>query len=191
VKVGLISDIHGNFTALSRALELMGDVDELFCLGDSINQYRFCNETVALLRGREAHVILGNHEEVFFSRLGERARAAAWIDRDLMDWLGSHPHRLDLTLAGRRVLLVHSTPWPSGGAYVLPHHADFARFGETSAEVVAYGHTHQPVAQRVGATLVLNPGSTGEARLVEGRLELSCAVLDLATDQVRHIAFPE
>lgn len=191
MKVGVVSDIHGNAAALARAMELMGDVDELFCLGDSISQSRFSNETIGLLKKREAHTIHGNHEEIFYSHLGDRARAAAWIDPQLMGWLGAQPSRRELSLAGRKILLVHSTPWPSGGAYVMPHHADFARFGECSADFVLYGHTHHPVAQTAGGALVVNPGSTGQARYVDGALELSCAVLDLVTGEVRHIIFPE
>ena len=191
MKIGIVSDVHGNAAALARAFDLMSDADEMLCLGDSISQYRFSNETVALLQARAAHVILGNHEEVFFGPQGERARAAPWIDHDLMRWLSEQPHRRELRLAGRDVLLVHSTPWPSGSAYVCPHHAEFARFGDAGADVVLYGHTHQPVAERVGGTLVVNPGSAGEARFVDGRLEFCCTVLDLATDEVRLITFPE
>ena len=43
----------------------MGDVDELLCLGDSIFEYQFSNEVVARLIERHAHIIQGNHEEVF------------------------------------------------------------------------------------------------------------------------------
>src|SRR5262249_1125853 len=66
LKFGIVSDIHCNAAGLGRALELMGDVDELICLGDSIWEYRFSNEVAALLKDRGAHTILGNHEEVFF-----------------------------------------------------------------------------------------------------------------------------
>jgi putative phosphoesterase len=191
MKLGLVSDIHCNAAALTRAIALMGEIDALLCLGDVIRQYRFCNETVAILKDHDAQVILGNHEAIFYGPHGERARAAPWIDPELMAWLGAQPHRRELRLAGREVLMVHSTPWPSGDAYVVPQTSEFRRFGETSADVVLYGHTHQPVAQRVKDTLVVNPGSTGEARLVDDRLELSCAVLDLTTGEVCQIAFPE
>ena len=83
MRLGIVSDIHSNAPGLQRALELLGDVDELLCLGDSIFEYRFSNEVVALLRQRGAHVIQGNHEEVFFSPAGSpRARTRrAWTRR--------------------------------------------------------------------------------------------------------------
>ena len=48
-----------------------------------------------------------------------------------------------------------------------------------------------PLAKRVGGTLVVNPGSAGEARFIDGRLELSCAVLDTITEEARLISFSE
>ena len=111
MKLGIVSDIHCNLHGLSRALALMGDVDELICLGDTIYEYRFSNEVVALLRERQAQVIVGNHEEYFFGPLGARARARDGVDPDLAEWLARRPHRAELTIDGKKLLLVHSTPW--------------------------------------------------------------------------------
>ena len=44
MKLGIVSDIHCNAAGLRQALALMGDVDDLICLGDSIYEYRFSNE---------------------------------------------------------------------------------------------------------------------------------------------------
>src|SRR5262249_49754937 len=41
LKVGIVSDLHCNIGGLAQALDLIGDVDELICLGDSIWEYRF------------------------------------------------------------------------------------------------------------------------------------------------------
>src|SRR6185437_716746 len=108
----------------------MGDIDELICLGDSIWEYRFSNEVAQILAERRAHTILGNHEECFFGPLGERARARVDNDPELMDWLASRPHRLELERDGKRLLLVHSTPWEPRGDYILPDSRDLARFAE-------------------------------------------------------------
>ena len=61
MKVGIVSDLHCNVAGLSQALELMGDVDELICLGDSIWEYCFSNEIVRLLRERGAHASAENY----------------------------------------------------------------------------------------------------------------------------------
>lgn len=189
--LGIVSDIHCNAAGLGRALELMGDVDELICLGDSIWEYRFSNEVACILREHRAHTILGNHEEVFFGPLGERARARTDNDLALMNWLESRPHRHALDCGGKRVLLVHSTPWEPRGAYIYPDHPELARFGEADADFVLYGHTHRQLARRFGRVLVVNPGSAGDARDHGNGRQLSCAVLDTASEEARIIDFPD
>jgi putative phosphoesterase len=184
VKIGIVSDLHCNHAGLLRALDIIGDADEILCLGDSINEYRFSNEVLQVLRARGAQVIQGNHEEGFLGPHGGRARAAGWIDRSLLDWLAGRPHRLALELGGKKLLAVHSTPWEPYGAYVYPHSAQLARFAEAEADFVLYGHTHHQLVRRVGRVLVINPGSAGEARDPGNGRRLSCAVVDTATEEV-------
>jgi putative phosphoesterase len=191
VRVGIVSDLHCNVVGLSEALRLMGDIDELLCLGDTIWEYRFSNEIVHLLKDRGAQVILGNHEEGFFGPHGARARARDGIDPELMDWLAAQPHRIEREIAGKRLLLVHSTPWEPRGAYIHPESAQLARFAEADADFVLYGHTHQQVVRRFGGVLVVNPGSAGDARDNRNGRLLSCAVLDLASEEVEIIDFPD
>jgi putative phosphoesterase len=191
LKIGIISDVHCNQAGLLRALEILRDADELICLGDSIYEYRFSNEVVSLLRGRAAHTILGNHEEGFLGPHGIRARQPSWIDRSLLDWLAERPKRLELDLGGKKLLAVHSTPWEPQGAYVYPHSSLLARFGESDADFVLYGHTHHQLARRVGKVLVINPGSAGEARDQGNGRRLSCALLDIATEEVVVTDFPD
>ncbi len=191
VRVGIVSDIHCNGAGLSEALSLMGDLDELVCLGDSIYEYRFSNEVVRILKEREAQVILGNHEECFFGPLGARARARDGVDPELALWLASRPHRSELRAGGKTLLLVHSTPWEPRGAYVHPESALLARFAEAEADFVLYGHTHAQIVRRVGRVLVINPGSAGDARDHRNGGQLSCAVLDTASEEARVIDFPD
>ena len=191
MRLGIVSDIHCNGAWLAQALSLMGDVDELICLGDSIYEYRFSNEVVQLLKDREAQVIVGNHEECFFGPHGARARARPDNDPTLAAWLASQPQRRQLTIGGKRLLLVHSTPWEPRGTYVHPGSALLARFAEAEADFVLYGHTHQQVVRRIGPVLVINPGSAGEPRDAANRFQLSCAVLDTASEEVHVLDFPD
>jgi putative phosphoesterase len=191
VKFGIVSDIHCNAAGLHQALDLMGDIDELICLGDSIWEYRFSNEVALLLKEHAAHTILGNHEEIFFGPLGARARVRDDIDRELSGWLETRPHRIALDCAGKRLLLVHSTPWEPRGDYVMPESAQLERFAEADADIVLYGHTHRQMVKRVGKVLVVNPGSTGDARDHRNGRQLSCAVLDTVSEEVSIIDFPD
>jgi len=191
LRVGIISDVHCNDQGLLRALSILAEVDELICLGDSIYEYRFSNEVVRTLKNHRAHVILGNHEEGFFGPQGARARQPEWIDRSLLQWLTEQPKRLDLTFDGKKLLAAHSTPWEPRGAYVYPHSSLLARFGETDADFVLYGHTHHQLVRRIGKVLVINPGSAGEARDSSNGRQLSCAILNTVTEEVVVIDFPE
>jgi putative phosphoesterase len=191
VKLGIVSDIHCNIEGLRLALEAMGPVDELLCLGDAIFEYQFSNEVVALLRRRGAHLIQGNHEEVFFSAAGDRARQREGLDLELMAFLAGQPARRLLEFGGKRLLMVHSTPWEPRGEYVHPHSSRLERFGEADADIVLYGHTHAQLVRRVGPVLVINPGSAGDGRDSRNDRQLSCAVLDMASEEVRVIDYPD
>ena len=164
MKLGIVSDLHCNIDGLERALAAMGAIDALVCLGDSIYEYSFSNAVIGRLRALDALTILGNHEEVFLGPAGVRSRSGAEIDKPLLNWLAEQPHRRELRIDGKRILMVHSTPWEPRGSYVLPHSSELQRFGEADADIVLYGHTHRQFVGRIGRVLVVNPGSAGEAR---------------------------
>ena len=191
VKLGIVSDLHCNIKGLDRALELMGEVDQILCLGDTIYEYRFSNEVISRLIEIGAHTIQGNHEETFLGPMGARARAREGIDPDLMHWLSERPRRMELECDGKTVLMVHSTPWEPRGTYVYRHSPELERFGEADAHFVLFGHTHQQVVHRAGDLLVVNPGSAGDARDPDNGRLLSCATLDTVTEDAQIIDFPD
>jgi putative phosphoesterase len=189
MKLGIVSDIHGNLGGLQAALGVMGPVDELLSLGDSIYQYRFSNEVVGLLKTVGARMILGNHEEVFLSEAGSQAREKEGVDKELVAFLADQPHRRMLTYGRKTVLMIHSTPWEPRGEYIYPHNEKLALFAEAGADFVLYGHTHAQVVRRIGGVLVVNPGSAGEGRYTSDGLSLSCAVLDTEIGEARVIDY--
>ena len=191
MKIGIVSDIHSNEQGLRLALDGMGDVDELLCLGDAIFEYKFSNEVVGLLKERKAYVIQGNHEEGFLSEAGRRARERPGIDPDLLQWLAGQPHRRTVEFGGRRILMVHSTPWEPRGTYVYPHSAHLERFAEADTDFVMYGHTHVQIVRRIGAVTIVNPGSAGDARDHNNNRQLSCAVMETETGEVTVIDYPD
>jgi putative phosphoesterase len=190
MRIGFLSDIHGNYSALKRALELLSGADRIFCLGDSISQYGFSNSVVGLLREREIATIWGNHEAQFYGAGGERARSLNAPDPESLAWLSQRPLTLKIELLGRTLLMVHSTPKNPIGNYAAAQGGSFEReFGNVAADIIACGHTHQPFARRLGSTLVVNPGSVGEGRPEAKGFISSCASLDLAKDEWRVIDF--
>ena len=184
MRIGIVADIHCNHEALAIALERMGPVDELLCAGDAVYQFRFSNEVMELLRRHHARYVLGNHEEVLLGRWGERARNALTVRRTNLTYMQSQPFNLDVRVNGRRLYMVHGSPWEPHNEYIYPNSPALMRLGQIGSDFVVLGHTHYHMAERVGRSLVLNPGSCGEARDHRNGFRLSYAILDTETEEV-------
>ena len=184
MKLGIVSDIHCQYEALLSALEAMGPVDRLICAGDAIDQTRFCARTVGILREPGFAAIRGNHEAAYFAR---PVSGEPGPHDELSDWLRTRPADLSFMASGASVRVVHATAWDDSFDYVPPSHRAFGRFADCGADIVIYGHTHVPVAQRVGEALVVNPGSTGEGRPDPAGFIRSCAVVDCVERMARII----
>jgi putative phosphoesterase len=182
--IGIVSDVHGNAPALATALDRMGDVDLLLCAGDIVEEYRFDNETVALLRDRGAVCVLGNHDLGLLGPHGGRARSAEHVDSELVDWLGSHPTTHTLDIGGKSLLLTHASPCPPYTQYVMPGSVEVKRIASVEADYVVLGHTHRQMKQRMGRPFIINPGSVGQARDPHNGRRLSYAVLDTSDDRI-------
>lgn len=185
MRIGIVSDIHCNVAGLAAALEAMGPVDELLCAGDSVFEYRFGNEVVELLRERGARCVRGNHEHVLLGPQGARARAMPHVRKDNLDWLAALPWRVEFQAHGKRVLMVHGSPLEPWDEYIYPGSRELKKLASVEADFLIYGHTHCQIAERVGSVMVINPGSAGDARDHRNGRQLSYAVLDLASDEVR------
>lgn len=184
MRLGIISDIHCNHEALNIALERMGAVDELLCAGDAVYQFRFSNEVIQILRARDARYVLGNHEATLLGKWGERARSAEWVRAEALAYMAEQPHRIETVIDGKRLLMVHGSPFDPPYEYLYPNSATLSRVAAIDADYVVLGHTHYQMAERIGRALVINPGSAGEARDARNRFQLSYAVLDTANDEV-------
>jgi putative phosphoesterase len=66
------------------------------------------------------------------------------------------PQRVDLTLGGLKVHVSH------GHEVGSPTPERLVR--EYAADVIVFGHTHKPLIDTVGKTLVVNPGAAGPRR---------------------------
>lgn len=190
MKFGIVSDIHCNARALEQALRLMGEIDELLCLGDVVTQTRWSDEVVGMLRRLGAKVVLGNHDVEYLKRLADTAVERGQADGELVEWLRGRPERIEFETCGKTLLMVHATPWTWD--YVFPGSRQMQRYAEVEADFVLGGHTHTPYAGRIGRAMVINPGSTGQGRFVPPSSSLlGCAVLDAAAEEVRLLDFPE
>lgn len=185
MRLGIVSDIHCNAEALELAIARMGDVDELLCAGDAFYEYRFSNEVIAILQRTGARYVLGNHENVLLDPRGVRAREAATVEREKVAWVAEQPRSIEVDVGGgKRLLMVHASPLEPYTQYVWPKSPELARLSEVAADYIVLGHTHTQMVERAGRALVINPGSTGEARDHSNGRRLSYAVLDTATGEV-------
>jgi putative phosphoesterase len=157
MKIGILSDTHGNLSATRKAARLFQQekVGAVFLCGDIGGL-----DVLSTLAGdAPVHAVLGN------------------VDIYSTDWrffpenVGVHLHGRfgDITLAGRRIALLHGD--------------DERRFYETVSsgkyDLVFSGHTHMVHDYTKGKTRCINPGSAGRGD------PHSCAILDLATDQLK------
>lgn len=62
--IALISDIHGNYTALQAVLKEIDKINikEIYCLGDIVGYYTQINECCEELQRRNVKCVMGNHD---------------------------------------------------------------------------------------------------------------------------------
>jgi putative phosphoesterase len=179
MKIALVSDIHADAKALKRVFDDLPSVDRVLCAGDAVSEFRFCPDTVDLLRQHKVQCIQGNHEYVLFQHNpGYLAKCRAEFAADLLDVLASAPTSYDLEAAGTKLHMIHATPWEPFSGYINPGSPKLARIATMPYDFVILGHTHVPMVEKAGEVTVINPGSCSQPR--DGGREGSYAILDLA-----------
>jgi putative phosphoesterase len=173
MKVGIVSDVHNNIEALNYALTHLRDCDLVVSLGDLVSDYRVDPRVVRLARDAGLLGIAGNHEKSILMHPGSRLRYV--LAEDDLGYLRHLPAMRELHIDGRRLLLAHGSPWDDPTDYRCEYVAKWdppalERAATDDSDVVLLGHTHVPMAVRIRSTLVLNPGSCGEARTRSGAL---------------------
>ncbi len=166
--IALISDVHGNYTALQAVLAAIDGigVDEIYCLGDIVGYYSEINQCCDELRRRNVKAIMGNHDwymvaNSFCPRSNSVNDCLAYQRRIITDenrvWLGELP--LSRTLSDLH--LVHGGWGNPIDEYLDASHEYFDR---VDGKYFASGHTHRQVLFDFGAKVYCNPGSVGQPR---------------------------
>lgn len=175
MRVLLVSDIHANWHALAAIRE---EFDTCLFLGDLVD---YCVEPAPCIDWARRHVthgIRGNHDHGVAHRVQvqgangfrylsgvTRPVSIARIGEAERKYLAGLPTSLNLTLNGKRFLLVHGTPRDPLDEFAPPE-VDFwkRRLENVEADYVCVGHTHTQYILTVGKTTVINPGSVGLPR---------------------------
>ena len=201
VRLGIVSDVHGNLPALEAVLDDMGPVDELWCLGDIVGYGPFPNECLDLLRERACLSIPGNHDcgctgKIALEDFNADARwACEWSRTEVrpenLEFLAALP----LTRTEGDFTLAHGTPHEPIWEYMA--YASTARlsFHYFSSRYCLVGHTHVPLVFldngpdpdtfHPGPTAplhfdatraIVNPGSVGQPR--DGNPQAAYGLID-------------
>jgi len=182
MRIAILSDVHGNLTALDAVLaDLRRQKPDLVFHGGDI-PYGGCNpcEVIDCIMQEGWQGVLGNTDEVLWSDAARPAletsapklkplfqmifdvigpATRAMIGPARMAWLKALP----LELRHDNLVLMHAGP---GNIWKSPmHNADDseleATYGKLNASLVVYCHIHRPFVRKLKTRTVCNSGSVG------------------------------
>jgi putative phosphoesterase len=174
MKLGLISDVHGDPVALELAwshLIVLG-ADRIVCAGDLVGYGPFPDRVVAFVRDHEIAAVRGNHDRWALGR-GPGARdefGGGTPGDETFEHLRSLPFHLEVS-HGRTVgVVVHGSPRSDMEFVNRSTHAPDrlrADLSELGCDLLVVGHTHKPMWFRCAEGLVVNPGSVVSMPVVD------------------------
>ncbi len=176
MKLGLISDIHGDLVALELAwshLTLMG-ADRIVCAGDLVGYGPHPDPVVEFLKARGVDAVRGNHDRWAVERaeglpgvpstFGGRVPSAGSVDS-----LSRLPAYRLIEDGPRVGVVAHGSPGDDMEFVTRSTHPPYLLdrwLAEMGASLLVIGHTHKPMLYRSEHGLVINPGSVVSAPVV-------------------------
>lgn len=172
MKAAVLSDIHGNFPALSAVLNDIHDVDVVFICGDLVGYYPDANEVCDALRSLNPTAVWGNHDAFITGKLSFDQNKDKFykikytrdtLTRDNFSWLERLPREINDEYAGVKIKMRHANPWDDE-TYLYPDSKKLSDIFLHQDELLFLGHTHHPMWVKSGEGWILNPGSVGQPR---------------------------
>jgi putative phosphoesterase len=209
MRIAVVSDLHGNLAALEAVAEDLERerVDLVVHGGDLVTTGPRPAEVLDRVRELGWAGVVGNTDEMLWdaSARAEQERKAprlvGWLHQlfetlapwarerlgqERIDWL----RRLPREWRSERLLVMHASPQDLWRA-PLPDASDTELrtvFGEQGAELVVYGHIHQPYVRALNSGLtVANSGSVGLP--YDGDWRASYLLLEDGQAAVRRVAY--
>ncbi|MCP4604236.1 MAG: metallophosphoesterase family protein [Proteobacteria bacterium] len=155
MRIGIFSDVHANYEALSAVLAAYEkeNIDKFLCVGDIVGYGASPNECVDIVRSLTDDVVVGNHDAAVTGRMDysyyyEAARKvldlhATKLTKENMDWLRQLPYRREYKDVD--ITICHGSPvkeeefdyiFTADQAYgVLPFYRNFQ-------SLTCIGHSH-------------------------------------------------
>jgi putative phosphoesterase len=208
VRIAIISDIHGNLTALDAVVaDLRQQKPDLVFHGGDL-AYGGSNpaEVLDLIAQEAWPGVVGNTDEMLWTDAGRPGLEAAapklkplfrilfevcgpatrkLIGETHLDWL----RRLPAEVRHENLVLLHASP---GNVWRSPlHTADDAELESTyqslNAHLVVYCHIHRPFIRQVGEMTVCNSGSVGSP--YDGDPRASYLLIDDGVPAIRRVEY--
>ncbi len=149
MKIGIISDIHGNAEALHSVLKELEDVDQIVCLGDIVGYGADPVYCIEKIRELEAPCIKGNHEGAITGELDlyyfneDAQQAIQWTKRQLKEQHFGYLSRLKRKITIHKdVLGVHGSPRQPLWEYILDKQTADEIFSHFDFQIYFIGHSH-------------------------------------------------
>lgn len=186
MKLGILSDAHGNPHGLLKCLQFFEDeqVDQVYFLGDAVGYMPDWKGVFELLEKYNVICLLGNHEQMAINKELPNKNKVYGITKKLkaeniksLRKAENFSPSMSINILNKDILLVHGAPWQPLDGYVYPN-SDMEGFKSVDADAVFMGHTHHPFIKNIQGKLIVNVGSCGLPRDI-GNL-VSCAIYDVS-----------
>lgn len=180
--MGLLSDIHGNASALEVALRL-SKCDRYLVCGDMVGYYYETKEVLSLLLEVDFLFVKGNHEVMLQNLRHDpslRESITATYGTSLvhvlqrlttkeLDFLCGSKDFDMVDFGGTQINFSHGSPWKID-EYIYPDSdkAMWSKFLSYSEKIFVIGNTHHQMIKRFNDKLIINPGSVGQSRTDPG-----------------------
>jgi predicted phosphodiesterase len=180
VRIGLLSDVHGNLSALravAKALEREGPLDGVVVAGDLLLGGPRPREVWELLQQKGWSLVRGNEDEALLTEEAsglealhryaraydaQRRWARARLGPEILQQLALLPDRDRVPTPAGDLLVVHSSPRSvhdrAGGIRNSPAEVTAAYDG-TGASAIAFGHYHRSFVRPMPFGLLINVAS--------------------------------
>ena len=166
--IAIISDIHGNYEALKKVLEIIDsmEISKIYCLGDVAGYYSQINECCDALRKRNVKCVMGNHDWYMVS--GSRCLRSQSVNdcleyqrkiisKENFEWITAFP----VIINAHEISMVHGG-WQNPIDEYLEGSLDY--FNDIKGKLCVSGHTHVQYSYQYGEKIYCNPGSVGQPR---------------------------
>lgn len=181
MRIAILSDIHGNYDALTQVLEECKkcNVEKYIFLGDYVGYYYEPKKVWDKICQLDGVKIKGNHEDLLKDSLSSKARmhqikkkygmghqiAQNQLLEVEIEQLYSLPEKKRIQIKNFNFELNHGSPWDQN-VYLYPDTDPviFEKANHSEIDFVLVGHSHYPFIKKLSHSTIINPGSVGQNR---------------------------